>query len=325
MSKTTCASRFVPLLLLILGAFQWALAGEKLNIYTVNYPLAYFAERIGGDLATVSFPAPPDVDPAFWMPDAETIAAYQGADLVLLNGADYAKWTAKVSLPRSRLVDTSRGFKDQYIQQPSMTTHSHGPSGQHSHGGTAFTTWLDLDQAAQQAEAIAQAMTRKRPDAKAQIERNLAALKSDLLGLDARISEITHRAPGRPLLASHPVYQYLARRYGLNLTSVMWEPDEVPSESQWTELEGMLKDHPARWMIWEGQPAAKTIERLRALGVETAVFDPCANRPSTGDFLSVMNANAESLDRAFGQEFGGTQGARVVRAPTRSSSGASEP
>ena len=37
----------------------------KLVIYTVNYPLAYFAERIGGDLVAVHFPAPEDVDPAF--------------------------------------------------------------------------------------------------------------------------------------------------------------------------------------------------------------------------------------------------------------------
>jgi zinc transport system substrate-binding protein len=300
MKKMTRVSRLFPLVLLILGASQWALAGEKLNIYTVNYPLAYFAERIAGDLATVIFLAPPGVDPAFWMPNAETIAAYQTADLILLNGADYAKWAAKVSLPRSRLVNTSRGFKDRYIEQPNMITHSHGPSGQHSHGGTAFTTWLDLNQAAQQAAAIAQALTRKRPDAKEQIERNFEALKHELLGLDARMSEVVRREPSRPLLASHPVYQYLGRRYGLNLRSVMWEPEEIPSESQWTELKGILKEHPAKWMIWEGEPAEKTVEQLRALGVESVVFNPCANRPSTGDFLTVMADNARSLHRIFG-------------------------
>jgi zinc transport system substrate-binding protein len=294
------ASRLFPLVLLVLSASQSALAGEKLNIYTVNYPLAYFAERIAGDLANVTFPAPPDIDPAFWMPDSQTVAAYQGADLILRNGASYAKWASKVSLPYSRTVDTSRGFKDRYIEQPNMMTHSHGPSGQHSHGGTAFTTWLDLDQAAQQADAIAQALTRKRPDAKAQIEQNLHTLKADLLGLDARMSEVVRREPGRPLLASHPVYQYLARRYGLNLKSVMWEPEEVPNDSQWAELEEMLKEHPAKWMIWEGQPAEKTVERLRALNVESVVFNPCANRPATGDFMAVMLENAKSLHRIFG-------------------------
>jgi len=301
MNKTTRAARLLSFALLIVGASHWVLAGEKLNIYTVNYPLAYFAERIAGDLAVVTFPAPPDVDPAFWIPDPETITAYQRADLILLNGADYAKWTGMVSLPRSRLVDTSSGFRDAYIQVGGGITHSHGPGGEHSHGGVAFTTWLDLDQAAQQAEAIARALPRKRPEAKAQIERNLEALKADLLRLDARISEIARREPGRPLLASHPIYQYFARRYGLNLKSVMWEPDEIPSEGQWAKLKGMLSEHPATWMLWEDEPAQESVERLRALGVESVVVSPCANRPAAGDFLRVMTDNTEHLEQAFRQ------------------------
>ena len=39
------------------------------TIFTVNYPLKYFTQRIGGDRVRVEFPAPPDEDPAFWTPD----------------------------------------------------------------------------------------------------------------------------------------------------------------------------------------------------------------------------------------------------------------
>mgnify|MGYP001819483305 CR=1 FL=1 len=45
---------------------------EPLVVYVTNYPLKYLAERIGGDSADVHFPAPPDEDPAYWMPDSET-------------------------------------------------------------------------------------------------------------------------------------------------------------------------------------------------------------------------------------------------------------
>jgi zinc transport system substrate-binding protein len=305
MQQTRRPAGWVAIAVLIALFFaQAAFAEDKLWLYTVNYPLAYFAERIAGDLAQVTFSAPPDVDPAFWMPGAGTITAYQAADLILLNGADYAKWTTKVSLPRSRTVDTSRAFRDAYIRTSDGVSHSHGPGGEHTHGGVAFTTWLDLGQAAQQAEAVARAVTRKRPDAKEQIDRNLQSLQRDLLQLDERIAEISRTDLGRPLLASHPIYQYLARRYGLNLWSVLWEPDEVPSEGQWNELEAILKDHPANWMIWEGEPAEKTVERLRALGVESVVLDPCANRPSAGDFLTVMTENASNLHRIFGQVSG---------------------
>ena len=84
----------------------------------------------------------------------------------------------------------------------------------------------------------------------------------------------------------------------------MWEPDEVPSESLWNELEGILRDHPAKWMIWEGEPAQESIERLRALGVESVVVNPCANRPAGGDFMTVITENTRSLRLIFGQVSG---------------------
>jgi zinc transport system substrate-binding protein len=238
------------------------------------------------------------------MPDTETIAAYHAADLILINGADSAKCTTKVSLPRSRLVDSSRAFRDAYIRAAGTITHSHGPGGEHDHGGLAFTTWLDLSQATQQAEAIAQALIRKRPNARAQIECHLDSLSAGLLALDERMAEIVRTDPERPLLASHPVYQYFARRYGLNLRSVMWEPEELPNEGQWAELERILKDHPARWMLWEGEPAQAIAKRLRALGIDSLVLDPCGNRPAEGDLLTVMTDNATNLDRIFGHAGG---------------------
>ena len=60
---------------------------EVLSVYTVNYPLQYLAERIGGELVEVTFLAPSDVDPAYWAPNPDEIASFQQADLILLNGA----------------------------------------------------------------------------------------------------------------------------------------------------------------------------------------------------------------------------------------------
>ena len=49
-------------------------------------------------------------------------------------------------------------------------------------------------------------------------------------------------------------------------------------------------------MLWEAEPASENVERLRSLGVESIVFDPCGNRPEAGDFLSVMLKNAANLE-----------------------------
>jgi len=273
----------------------------ELTIYTVNYPLQYFTQRIGGDFVVAVFPAPPDVDPAFWNPDAATVAAYQAADLIFLNGATYAKWVAKVSLPTQKLIDTSAGFRNSWLTMTDAVTHSHGPGGEHAHTGTAFTTWLDFNQAAAQAQVILAALAREKPEHADLFRTNFAALAEDLATLDRALSELVAGQADLPLVASHPVYQYMARRYGMNLESVMWEPDASPNLAQWRQLDRLLTAHAARWMIWEGEPLSHVAEKLVEMGVRSVVFDPCGNRPEKEDFLGVMKRNVANMRTVFGK------------------------
>jgi len=284
----------------ITGQFATAaVADDRLRIYTVNYPLQYFAQRIAGEHAEVVFPAPRSTDPAFWTPNVQTVGGYQDADLILLNGANYAKWINKVSLPRRRLVNTSAGFAENYIDTGSGAEHSHGGGAAHAHAGVAFTTWLDLQQAVLQADSIRQAIIKKRPQLKAQVDENFAMLEGDLLALDAELKSIIAGNQNQALLASHPVYQYLARRYGVNLHSVVWEPDKYPAPSQWQALGNLAQAHDAKWMLWEGRPGAESVAQLKHMAIDSIVFDPCANIPAQSDFLSVMKNNLVELKKAF--------------------------
>jgi len=286
-------------IVIFLFAINGGEAADKLTVYVVNYPLQYFAQRIGGEHVIVVFPAPTDIDPAYWMPDTKTISDYQKADLILLNGAGYAKWINKATLPQFRMVNTSAGFKDQYIETAEILTHSHGSEGEHAHESLAFTTWIDFSLAARQAKAIAAALSRKRPEMKDTFQKNFQELEQDLLKLDRNLKTLVSKDPSRPLVVSHPVYDYFARRYGLNIKSVHWEPDEIPTNEQMLELNRILKEHPAKWMVWEGIPTKKSVERLQAIGVESLVFDPCGNAPNQRDFLSVMRQNIRNLEPAF--------------------------
>jgi len=269
------------------------------RVYTVNYPLAYFAERIAGDSVQVVFPAPPDVDPAVWSPVAETIADYQQADLVLLNGAGYAGWLQRATLSRSRLVDTSAALADRLIPMNDTVTHSHGPGGDHSHQGMAFTSWLDMEYAAGQARAVFDSLVRLRPENELDYRARLQELEKDLSKLDTRLTVVAERIGDQPLVFSHPVFQYLARAYELNGRSVHWEPHEAPGDDPWRELFELLGTHDAGWMIWEDEPLPDTVSRLEGMGIESLVFRPCGNRPAEGNFLSVMLDNVMALERAF--------------------------
>ena len=99
-------------------------SAQPLVVYAVNYPLAWVAERVGGAEVEVRFPVPPGEDPAFWDPSPDDIVAFRNADLILLNGAGYARWVAGASLPRRKLIDTSAAFADRLIEVDGDVVHS---------------------------------------------------------------------------------------------------------------------------------------------------------------------------------------------------------
>ena len=263
--------------------------------FTVNYPLQYFADRIAGEAIAVEFPAPSDIDPATWFPPTDVVLQYQQADIVFLNGAGYAQWLNGVSLPSSTAVDTSISYQDRLIEKDDCTTHSHGPEGDHSHCGYAFTTWLDPQLATLQAASIRDTFSNLNPDLAEEFEANFQDLAADLDRLDRQLDALLAENTEQVLLFSHPVYDYLIRQYNLDARSLHWEPDEFPDEAQWQAFELLVDDVNPSWMVWEGEPLPQTIERLEAMGIGSVVFDPVANVPETGDFLSVMQDNADRL------------------------------
>ena len=263
-------------------------------VFATSYPLAFFAERIGGDAVEVAFPVPPGVDPAHWNPDAETIAQAQAAELLLRHGAGDPAWLERASLYRDRVVDTTAGVRDRLLAQQTAL-HQHGPEGEHSHGTLAGGTWLDPRLAAAQAEAVSEALIQRRPASDEAVRANLAVLLHELETLDRNQGQAARALGDTPILYSHPVYDYLQARYGLNGRSLVWEPDEAPSEREWRALRELLEEHPARLMLWEAEPLPETAERLTALGIESRVYAPAASRPAVGDWLDVMHANRDAL------------------------------
>jgi zinc transport system substrate-binding protein len=298
-------NRIFPFIILILfacGEKQEQVqseSSEKLKVISVNYPIHYFAQQIGGELVDTQYPVPPDVDPAYWEPAAEGIILYQEADLILLNGAGYAKWIDKVSLPPSKMIITSLPFQDNYIDLSEGQTHSHGPEGEHEHKGFAFTTWLDFSNATVQAKEVFKALSNLLPESEQTIKLNLQTLINDLTDLDEKMVATSKKFEGTTLFASHPVYQYLSAAYNLNLISFHWEPDQLPDESMWEEFEKALASSKATVMLWEDTPLPEVSDRLISFGINPIVFNPCGNKPGEDDFKSMMIKNIESLNSTF--------------------------
>lgn len=271
-----------------------AQAQERPRIVAVNYPLHFFAERLAGDAAEVVFPVPEGIDPSFWRPSIPEISMIQSADLILLNGAGFAAWVDRVSLPRARVVNTSAAIEDRFIATESIT-HSHGDGGEHSHEGTASYIWLDPELAVAQAEAIAAALAARGLVPPDDVATRLDALRSELERLDAEARDALASVQGIPMIATHPRYHYLARRYDLQIASLEWEAGAMPGEEELAELEALVDETGARILIWEAGPPQTAIGKATSLGLESTIFDPIASNGSGVSFVDAFGAAVSDL------------------------------
>ena len=81
----------------------------------------------------------------------------------------------------------------------------------------------------------------------------------------------------------------------LQINARVWEPEIVPDDQQWSQLDDLQKSYKSTWMIWEGDPVEENVARLKKRGISSVVFYPCGNTPDEGDYLSVMQGNVERL------------------------------
>jgi len=264
-------------------------------VEVTNEPLAWVVERLASPLVEIRFRASEAPDPAYWSPTTDDVLAMQQADLIVLNGASYEPWIANVSLPASRLVDTTAELRERLIPVSEGVTHSHGLEGEHEHTGTAFTTWLDPTLLTEQARAVEAALTIRWPEHGDLFAERFTSLAADLEALDAELVAATAPFADQSVVFSHPVYQYFQRRYGLAGSSVHFEPDVLPGSEQWAALDHVLGHQQTRWMIWEAEPGVETVRALTEKGLGVIVFEPGARPSSVGEFIVVMKANAAAL------------------------------
>lgn len=263
------------LALIPLTAASAAMAQDRPRIVAANYALQYMAERLAGDAADVVYPVPADVDPSFWRPSIADISAIQSADLIVLNGAGFATWVDRVSLPRAKVVNTTAKIEDQFIRTQSIT-HSHGEGEEHSHEGTASYTWLDPELAMAQAEAVASAMIARGIAPAEEVGAQLAALRTQFEALDAGNRAALDGLQDTAIIATHPRYQYFARRYGLSIASLEWEAGAMPTPAERADLAALVEKTGAQMLIWEAEPPAAAKQLATDLGLKSVVFDPMA-------------------------------------------------
>ncbi|MYY00302.1 zinc ABC transporter solute-binding protein [Streptomyces sp. SID486] len=279
----------------------------KFDVVASFYPMAFLAERIGGDHVHVTTLTSPGQEPHDLEISPKQIASLEESDAVLyLKGLQPSVDDAVAQSPVGTKIDAA-----------SLTTLEHHgnevgghAAGHDTHEGDEDAgkdphIWLDPVRYAQVARGVAGAFEKADPKHAADYRKNTAKLVGELDALNARFERGLAHTGSRVFITTHAAFGYLAERYGLTEEAINGlDPESEPSAARIRDLEGMAEADGATTVFYETLVSDKTARTVADdAGLKTDVLDPIegiTDKSRGKDYIAVQEANLKALRAALG-------------------------
>jgi zinc transport system substrate-binding protein len=260
--------------------------GGRTTVVAAFYPLAWAAEKVGGDKVDVLNLTPPGAEPHDIELTPQDVKRILGADLVLYLGSGFQPAVQKA-------VETRPGSSLDLLEGQKLLAGADEEQG-------AFDphVWLDPARFAAIVDKIGAELSR---------DEAAAALSSKLRVLDEKMAVGLKSCRRHEMVTSHAAFGYLAKRYGLRqiaLTGI--SPEAEPSPRDLETLVDEVKASDATTVFFETLVSPKLAETVaREAGVRTAVLNPLEGLTADevaadDDYFSVMRDNLGALRDALG-------------------------
>ena len=248
------------------------------------------AHQIGGLLVeVVSILNNPDQDPHLF--EASPAVARQLADakIVILNGADYDPWVAKLlhASPRPGRV---------VIEVAQLVGWQ---SGGNSH------LWYDPATMPKLARALAAVLAKVDPDHAADYAQRLKTTLASLARVKARVYAMRSKYYGMAVTATEPVFGPMADALGLKMRNRRFQiammNNTEPSARDLGAFENDLTQHKVRALIYNKQVTSKLTARLIAIAhkAKVPVVAVTETQPADTTFADWMLSQLGALDKAL--------------------------
>ncbi len=235
---------------------------NKLKVVATFYPLAFFAQQIGGEEVTVTQLIPDNTEVHTWQPSFADILAVDEADVIIYNGASLDHWfeddvLSAIHTSNKIIVETAKGV--QLIE--TETEHSD----EHEHGELYDPhTWISPFLAEQQAQNIYEALIQKDPDHEGYYSERWQNLKTRFEELDSKYLSGLSTTSKKDIFVAHAAFGYLADRYGFKQHGVIGiSADEQPSAQVYANLVDMMIEHETYVVYVDPVYTAESIQTLK--------------------------------------------------------------
>jgi len=268
-------------------------SGDTVDVVASFYPLAFVAERVGGDRATVTNLTPPGVEPHDLELSPDDLEAIAAADVVINIGGGF-----QPSVEEAVETEASGITIDALVDVPALP-------GQE--GGGDPHVWLDPALVASFTERVAAVLGEADPEGADGFADRAATLRGELETLDREFREGLASCRSRVLITNHAAFGYMAAAYDLEQRAISGlSPEAEPDPGRIAELAAEAERDGVTTIFTEELVSAEVAETLASeAGLATAVLSPLEGlteeRAAVGeDYLSVMRANLEVMRDGLG-------------------------
>ncbi len=268
---------------------------SKVTVEASFYPLADFARQIGQEYVEVHTLTPAGAEPHDFEPSPQDLIKLQTSRLVIYNGAGFEPWVSKVNQEdriNNHWVEATSGLSLLSTSEAGETFDPH--------------VWMDPVLALQEVATITDGLIKIDPQHTQQYRHNAQAYQTQLLNLDTAFKNGLADCQSLTIVTSHNAFQYLARRYNLNVISISGlSPDEEPTPRKLTEVAQFVRQNQVKYIFFETLVSPKLSETIaQETGAKTIAFNPLEGLTDEeiaqgDDYLSVQYKNLEALRTAL--------------------------
>ncbi|MEU9152410.1 metal ABC transporter substrate-binding protein [Streptomyces sp. NPDC048417] len=279
----------------------------KFDVVASFYPMAFLADRIGGNHVHVTSLTSPGQEPHDLEISPKQIIGIEKSDAVLYlkNLQPSVDDAVAQSSVGTKIDAASLTTLEQHGNEAGGHAASHDTSKNEELSGLDPHIWLDPVRYAQVAEGVGKAFEKADPDHAADYRKNTATLVKKLDALDTQFKNGLANTRTKVFITTHAAFGYLAERYGLTEEAVNGlDPESEPSAARVKDLETMAKADGVSTVFYETLVSDKTAKTIAAdAGLKTDVLDPIEGitAKSRGkDYFAVQEANLKALQTALG-------------------------
>jgi zinc/manganese transport system substrate-binding protein len=267
-----------------------ALAADRIAVVAAENFYGDIARQIGGERVTViSIMNNPDQDPHLFETTPAIVRQLAGAQVVILNGANYDPWMDKLlgAVPRpDRTVISAAQLTG---RKPGDNPH----------------LWYDPVTMPAVATALAGALAKADSTHASDYAARLKSTLATLDRISQRVAQLKAKHAGTVVTATEPVFGPMAQALGLTMRNERFQlammNDTEPSARDVAAFERDLKERKVKVLIYNSQVSEKLTERLRDIAAKSKVpvIGVTETMPPNVSFQDWVLGELDALDKAL--------------------------